>query len=226
MQKIPEISQHLVIAVIQLKRLLSGLRSSIELAEVRIRDSHVLVCTVRGPYGYGIFQRPYRLFIPVFIKQDGAKILVVPIVVSPERYSLLEHGLRFLVFGLTEIKDAQTVVAAPIVRTDADTALQGLLSFLELVQILVRLGEMPIRLIIGGVKLGRLQELFHAFLIFARAIFNGSQTRVALGAGIAQFDCLGAMFLRRFNPVLLPRQIVKGPIRLAQSGFCWTVVRV
>ena len=52
---------------------------------------------------------------------------------------------------------------------------------------LIRLGEMPICLTVRRVELSGLQELLLAFLILPRSVFNGSQTRVALGAGIAQF---------------------------------------
>ena len=113
-------------------------------------------------------------FVLAFVEQSRSEIAEVAIVVGPQRNRLFEHCLRFGVFGLTDIEDPQRAVSSPVIWTHTDSSLESFFGFIELVEILVGLGEMPISLIVDRIEFHCLAELFGGFLELPGSVFERS----------------------------------------------------
>src|SRR5215470_15061421 len=147
---------------------------------------------------------------------SGGQIIVTGEGVWSELNHALEHFGGLVVLSITQVEDAQQIVTAPVLRTQADDPLVSLLSLVQLTQKLVGPGEPDVALIARGIEFHRPLELLYRLLILTRSVSQQTEALVAFRSSVTQLHSFVAIRSGQGDPFLVLGVLVLAPVSFSQ----------
>src|ERR1700731_2478208 len=123
------------------------------------------------------------------------------------------------------IEEAKPIVWSPIIGTYGDCLLESLFRRIQLVELLVRIGQASVRQVVRWLQLHSLAILLNRFLVAARAGEYSARADVRFRKRCIPRRAPLALLYRRVRPRLIVRQLIRSPVALSEArircGKAW-----